>query len=66
MEEEIFHKLINEYKDMGKNMYVVYGSNKTEITLKDGIKYFEVNTNAAANRFEFVVNGDKLTYQMFR
>lgn len=66
MEEEIFHKLINEYNDMGKNMYVVYGSNKTEMTMKDGIKYFEINTKAGANRFEFVVNGDKLTYQMFR
>ena len=63
MEQDIFLKLINDYNDMGKNMHVVYGSDKTQVTLKDGVKYFEVNSKQAGSGFEFVVNGERVTYQ---
>lgn len=66
MEQDLFLKLIKEYSDSGKNMYVVYGSDKTKVSLQDGIKYFEVDTSKASNGFEFVVNGEKLTYQVFK
>ena len=67
MEQEIFLKLIKEYNESGKNMHVVYGSNKTAVTTgSDGTKYFEVNSSQAGNGFEFVVNGDKLTYQIVK
>lgn len=66
MEQDLFLKLIKEYSNSGKNMYVVYGSDKTKVTLQDGIKYFEVDTSKAQNGFEFVVNGEKVTYQVFK
>lgn len=66
MEQELFLKLIQQYSDSGKNMHVVYGSNKTTVTSQNGVKYFEVNSGQAASGFEFVVNGDKVTYQLVK
>ena len=64
MEEELFHNLIKEYKSKGKNMYIVYGSNKTSIELKDGVKYFEVNLNQPGTYIQFAVNNGDITYEI--
>ena len=66
MEKEIFMKLMDEYKEMGKNMYLVYGGNKNNVELRDGIRYIEINTKTHGNGYEFTVNGDKVTYQLFQ
>ena len=59
-------KLMDEYKEMGKNMYLVYGGNKNNVELRDGIRYIEINTKTHGNGYEFTVNGDKVTYQLFQ
>ena len=62
MEQDLFLKLIQEYSDSGKNMHVVYGGYKTAVTTSNGVKYFEINPGQGGNGFEFVVNGDRVTY----
>lgn len=66
MEKDIFLKLMREYRDRGKNMYLVYGGERDHSELRDGIRYFEINTKTHGNGYEFSVNEDKITYQLIK
>ena len=72
LEAELFHEILTEYSDLGKNIFVIQGSNRTDVVLKDGIRYIEVediNLEDINNVFNikyirFVVNGNKVTYEI--
>ncbi|WP_427338006.1 phosphodiester glycosidase family protein [Caloranaerobacter sp. DY30410] len=73
LEAELFHEILTEYRSLGKNIFVIQGSNKTDVILKDGIRYIEVediNLEEDINNFfnikyvRFVINGDKIAYEI--
>lgn len=64
MEQKILHDLISEYKSKGKNLYVVYGGNKTAMELKDGVRYFEINLNQSGTYVQFAVDNGEVNYKI--
>ncbi|QIB27537.1 phosphodiester glycosidase family protein [Caloranaerobacter azorensis] len=72
LEAELFHKILTDYRSSGKNIFVIQGSNRTVVKLKDGIRYIEVediklgdlNDLFDIRYVRFVVNGDKVTYEI--
>ena len=71
-EKELFENVLNDIKNSGKNVFVVYtGLQKAEATIDKGIRYIGLpnlwnndgsyNTNYKMLRFKVV--GDNLTYQ---
>lgn len=72
LEAELFHEILTQYRSLGKNIFVIQGSNRTKVILKDGIRYIEIediNLEDIENVFNvkyvrFVVNGNKITYEI--
>ncbi|KPU26324.1 hypothetical protein TR13x_10655 [Caloranaerobacter sp. TR13] len=72
LEAELFHEILTQYRSLGKNIFVIQGSNRTNVMLKDGIRYIEVediNLEDINNVFNikyirFVVNGNKIAYEI--
>lgn len=70
LEANLLHDTLAEYKQKGKNIWVVYGGNKNEVDLRDGIRYIEVgkpNLNVTESSLdleyiEFTVNDGDITY----
>ena len=62
--------LLEEY-NKGKTVWVIQGSNKSNVEMRDGIRYMEfdnrnVNNNTIKNlkSIEFVVNKKDISYQI--
>ncbi|MBO4897658.1 MAG: phosphodiester glycosidase family protein [Clostridia bacterium] len=73
-EKELFDKLMSDYIDAGKRMFVVFGSDTNSIDIENGVRYISIkngpelklanfdNTVSDAEYLKFFVNGDTLTY----
>lgn len=72
LEADLLHKHLVEAQQKGKNVFVIQGSTTNSSTLKEGIRYIELNTRKAESKddiykkyiIEFVVNKDKTSYQI--
>lgn len=72
LEADLLQQYLSEAQESGKNIWVVYGGTKTNTSLKDGIRYIELNTKAIKNpqdiyslsMIEFTINGEDMTYQI--
>lgn len=72
LEAKLLHEILSETKLNGKDIWVVHGGNRTNIDLKDGIRYIQVNSKGITNPediynlsiAEFTVTGDNITYQI--
>lgn len=70
LEADLFHDTMVEARENGKNIFIVYGDNKTNVNLKDGIRYISLNTNKLKSKediykqniIEFVANGADISY----
>jgi len=70
LEAQLLHDTLAEYRQKGKNIWVLYGGKKNEVDLRDGIRYIEVgapnlNTTSTAlnlKYIEFTVNNGDITY----
>ncbi len=70
LEAKLLHDTLAEYKQQGKNIWVIYNGTKNEVDLRDGIRYIEVakpNLNVTDNvldlkYIEFTVNDGDITY----
>ncbi len=72
MEAQVFHEILMEEEAKGKTVWVVEKGSKTNVELKDGIRYIEYDGSdlkAAGDlkkikNIEFVVNGKDISYQI--
>lgn len=71
LEAELFKERLIEYSNNGKNIFVIYGGNKTKTDLESGIRFIEFNGNLGENinifdlnQLVFTVNGDEITYEI--
>jgi hypothetical protein len=72
MEAELFHSLLVDQMENGKNVFVVQSDGKNSATLKDGVRYITL-TGARISTpddfvdysyAEFVVNGSTISYEV--
>lgn len=72
MESELFHELLVEQVEQGKNIFVVQSDGENNYTLKDGVRYITltgatVSTPEEFSRYsyvEFIINGENATYEV--
>ena len=72
MEADLFHSLLVEQMERGKNIFVVQSDGRNSATLKDGIRYITLtgaristpDDFANYSYAEFVVNGGSITYEI--
>lgn len=71
-EAQVFHDIMLEQVDKGKTVWVIQGSDKTQVNLKEGVRYMEYDQKDIENKddlntfniIEFVVNGKDISYQI--
>lgn len=71
LEADLFHQILTEYQRSGKDIWVIHGGNKDNTTLKDGIRYIEIQNRdikSVEDAFDynymlFKIQNGKLTYQ---
>ncbi|WP_422485122.1 phosphodiester glycosidase family protein [Gudongella sp. DL1XJH-153] len=72
MEADLFHELMVEQMENGKNIFVVQSDGENSYTLKDGVRYLtltgaSISTPDDFSNYsyaEFIVNGNNITYQV--
>jgi hypothetical protein len=72
MEADLFHELMVEQMENGKNVFVVQSGGDNNYTLKDGVRYVtltgaNISTPDDFSNYsyaEFIVNGSNITYQV--
>ena len=71
-EADLFHSLLVQQMEMGKNVFVVQSDGKNTSTLKDGVRYITLtgarirtpDDFASYSYAEFVVNGTNISYEL--
>ncbi len=71
-EAELFHSLLVDQMERGKNVFVVQSDGRNSHTLKDGVRYITLtgaristpDDFANYSYVEFVVNGSSITYEV--
>ncbi len=74
LEAELFHDLLVEAQQKGKNIMVVHGGNTTSADLRDGVRYISLNTKELntpddaknLSLVKFYVNKDKISYEFLK
>lgn len=71
MEAKVLHEIFLEEANKGKTVWIVQESNRSNVEIREGIRYMEfdsrnVNNNTIKNlkAIEFVVNGEDISYQI--
>lgn len=72
LEADLFHRVLKDFLNFDKEIWVIYGGNKTKVNLKDGIRYMEIDKGSLGNDLnidnisymEFTINGEEITYEI--
>lgn len=72
MEADLLHEILSEYKLKGKDIWVIYQGDTTDVELRDGIRYMSIENKIPQNTSEifdlkyiqFTVNNGDITYEI--